>query len=131
MTTILIDSTGRTWKRATDTALRAEGLWYSSAGTMSTFEEIYTKRGPLTVKGEPAQQINVCPCCAYYINYSDNCEHYPCPAGEVYKYIDVTRVITVTAEWNDRVDIDCDSCGVEAEHYGGLYRAVSRHYLEG
>lgn len=97
---------------------------------MTTFEDIYTNRGPLTVKDEPHRPLNVCPCCANYIVHGDECEHYPCHAGEVYKYIDVERVITVTEEWNDRTDIDCDSCGVESDYYGGLYKAVSKHYLE-
>lgn len=129
--TTLIDRTGRTWKRPTNPHHLSAGLWYSSAGTMTTFEDIYTNRGPLTVKDEPHRPLNICPCCANYIVNGDDCEHYPCHAGEPYKYIDVTRVITVHYdEWNDRVDIECDSCGVESDYYGGLYRGVSKHYLE-
>ena len=78
------------------------------------------------------KKVNICPCCANYVTYSDNCEHYPCFAGEPYKYIDVTQDITVNYdEWIDRDDLECESCGVESDYYGGLYRATTRHYLEG
>lgn len=130
MRTTLIDNTGRTWKRPLNPHHIAANLWYSSAGTMSTLSEIQAFYGPLTVRDEPARPINVCPCCANYITNGDECEHYPCHAGEPFKYIDIERNITVTAEWNERTDLECDSCGVESDYYGGLYRAVSRHYLE-
>ena len=77
-------------------------------------------------------KINICPCCANYIVNGDDCEHYPCFAKEPYKYIDVTQDITVNYdEWIDRDDLECESCGVESDYYGGLYRATTRHYLEG
>ena len=50
MRTVIIDRTGRTWKRPLDPAHIAAGLWYSSAGTMSTLSDIQAERGPLTVR---------------------------------------------------------------------------------
>ena len=52
MRTVITDSTGRTWKRALNPAHNAAGLWYSSAGTMSTLPEIQAFYGPLTVKDQ-------------------------------------------------------------------------------
>ena len=49
---IITDNTGRTWKRAMNPDHRAEGLWYSSAGTMSTLQQLQQQRGPLTVKDQ-------------------------------------------------------------------------------
>lgn len=72
MHTVITDNTGRTWKRARSASDRAAGLWYSSAGTMNTLQQVQAFYGPLTVKEQQPQTFSLAEIRRYIVPTHNN-----------------------------------------------------------